>query len=284
MDSELRLNDLLNLSDEELSRTRIKLNTYNQETHPIEEYKRNPDELLSWNYWNNKMYKEGQISIGLIDMGYGRWLLFTVGTITKVLDSAHYLDGTPSVDGKGIQFEWETMDKYSCLFGRVVLEYKNKAQQTIRVGERIDEFTVKEILPSVFRGFEFPGYDKVCLLFSELSTIVKGNYPDYLNALRNQKAVYLITDCSNGKLYVGSATAENGMLLARWTDYVNNGHGGNKELIKIVAEKGFDYIKKNFQYSIIENYNAKIDDKVILDREKYWKMVLQSNKYGYNDN
>ena len=35
------------------------------------------------------------------------------------------------------------------------------------------------------------------------------------------------------------------MLLSRWTSYVNNGHGGNAELRKLVKEKGFDYVKEN---------------------------------------
>ena len=103
-------------------------------------------------------------------------------------------------------------------------------------------------------------------------------------ALENQKAVYLITDANNGKLYVGSATSKNKMLLQRWSNYIENGHGGNKELKELVEKKGFDYVKKYFQYSILENYNAKVDDHVILERESWWKETLQSRKHGYNAN
>lgn len=35
-------------------------------------------------------------------------------------------------------------------------------------------------------------------------------------------------------------------------------------------KEGIDYIKRNFQYSILENYNAKVDDSVILERESWW--------------
>lgn len=41
--------------------------------------------------------------------------------------------------------------------------------------------------------------------------------------------MYLITDSSNGKKYVGSATGEN-MIWGRWKDYIANGNGGNIEL------------------------------------------------------
>jgi hypothetical protein len=138
-------------------------------------------------------------------------------------------------------------------------------------------------LPAIFTGFDFPGYDNVSLTYEQLKTIVDGDYPSYHNALRNQKAVYLQTDKATGKMYVGSATAKE-MLLSRWRTYVNNGHGGNKDLIALVEEKGFDYIKENFQYTILENYNSKVDDEYVLKRESYWKEVFQSRKFGYNKN
>lgn len=74
------------------------------------------------------------------------------------------------------------------------------------------------------------------------------------------------------------------MLLQRWSDYAANGHGGNEELKALVRDKGFNYIKENFQYSILENYNAQMDDGYIKDRETWWKETLQSRKFGYNKN
>lgn len=280
MEGILKLNDLLSLTSEELSRAKIRFNTYNGAKNPIDEFKKNPELLLHWNYWNNKSYKEGQISIGLVKMRDREWLLFTVGVIIKVLDAP--IEGRK--DG-GVQVEYETLDKYKGLYGRVVVDYKNKSQQLFRNARGlIDELVVKEFLPSVYNGFEFPGYDNVCLSFEELQTIVNGDYPGYHNALSNQKAVYLQTDKATGKLYVGSATAERKMLLARWSAYVHNGHGDNEDLKTLVEKKGFNYIKENFQYTILENYNAKVDDDFVLERERYWKRVLQSVKFGYNRN
>ena len=96
--------------------------------------------------------------------------------------------------------------------------------------------------------------------------------------------MYLITDKESGKMYVGSATSDYGMLLQRWRSYIANGHGGNKELIELVERDGIDYIKTNFYYSILENYNAKVDDRVILERESWWKETLQTRTFGYNSN
>ncbi len=105
-----------------------------------------------------------------------------------------------------------------------------------------------------------------------------------LQLLITKKAVYLITDKENGKVYVGSTTSDYGMLLQRWRSYADNGHGWNKELVELINEKGYEYIKANFQYSILENYNAKVDDDIILERGSLWKEILQTRKYGYSSN
>lgn len=276
MDGKLKLNDLLQLSEDELKVTKVRLNTNNGRDDPISEFKRNPDALLGWNYHNNKPYKKGQFSIGLVDMGNDSYLLFTVGKILEVLDIPK---------GQGVGVKYQTLEKYADLYGRVVVSYHNKSQQMFRDANSImDQLIVKEIMPSFYTGFDFPGYQNVHLTFKELETIVKGNYPAYKNALERQKAVYVQTDKATGKLYIGSATSDSGMLLARWTSYVKNGHGGNKELVKLVKEKGFDYIKDNFTYSIIEVFDESTKDIYVLNRESYWKDVFDTRNHGYNAN
>lgn len=69
------------------------------------------------------------------------------------------------------------------------------------------------------------------------------------------------------------------MILSRWRSYLKNGHGGNIGLKSLE----FDHIKENFKYSILDIYKSKTDDEVILKREKWWKEVLQSKKFGYNE-
>jgi len=48
--------------------------------------------------------------------------------------------------------------------------------------------------------------------------------------------VYVITNTDNGKLYVGSVTGRNG-IYQRWKNYIDNGHGGNTELSKLVEQQ-----------------------------------------------
>lgn len=84
---------------------------------------------------------------------------------------------------------------------------------------------------------------------------------------------------SNGKKYVGSATGEN-MIWGRWKDYIANGNGGNIELKSL----DFEYIQKNFRYSILEIYKSTTDDDAILERESWWKELLMTRQFGYNKN
>ena len=276
MNGQLKLNDLLRLTPEQLAKTKVRLNKYNGEKNPIDDFKKDPNSLLHWNYHNNKPYKEGQYSIGLVHMNGDRYLLFTVGKILKVLD-------IPKNNGVGVKFE--TLEEYKDLYGRVVVSYHNTSQNLFRNADSImDDLIVTEIIPSIYTGFDFPGYQNVSLTFEQLKTIVEGNFDSYRNALERQKAVYVQTDRATGKLYVGSATSEYGMLLARWKNYVSNGHGGNVDLKALVKEKGFDYIKKNFTYTIIENFNEGTEDRYVLERESYWKRVLDTRVHGYNKN
>ena len=114
-------------------------------------------------------------------MDYDEWLLFTVGKITAIKDIPF---------NSGVGYGYETLDKlYGDLFGRVVIKYhKTMQSQFPNAKTVIGDLIVKEILPSVFSDFDFPGYDKVSLTYDELKDIVNGKYPSYKNALKNQQA------------------------------------------------------------------------------------------------
>lgn len=97
------------------------------------------------------------------------------------------------------------------------------------------------------------------------------------------KGVYLICDKSNGKKYVGSAYGDAG-IWSRWACYIGTGHGWNDELTKLVCEKGINYARNNFTFSLLEIMTMTTPDKSILDRESFWKNVLLTREHGYNKN
>ena len=273
------LNDILCFSESEISDVRIKFNIYNGYTDPLELYKENPDKVnVEWFLWheNRRYFHEGQIAICFLRTSTDTWLLTTIKKITKELDV--------SSDG-GIGYEAEEIEKYRKYFGRILVKYHNTVKSMGRTFESLmDELEVLEILNDHFTGNDFPGYENVRLSYPQLKTIIDRQLPGWIAALQNQKAVYLITDTNTGKLYVGSATSQYGMLLQRWSNYISDGHGGNEGLKDVVASYGLNYVKKYFQYSILENYNARMDDNYILKRESWWKDTLKSREYGLNKN
>lgn len=273
------INDILQFSKDEIKNVKIKFNIHNGYTDPLELYKENPDKVnIEWFLWHEKSryFRKGRIAICFLRIAADVWLLTTIKEITKELDVP---------PNGGIGYEASELEKYRKYFGRVLVKYHNTGKSMGRTYESLmDELEVLEVLNDHFTGNDFPGYENVRLSYSQLKTVIDRQLPGWIAALQNQKAVYLITDTHTGKLYVGSATAQQGMLLQRWSNYVNNGHGGNEGLKDVILEEGFNYIKENFQYSILENYNARMDDHYVLKRESWWKETLQSREFGLNKN
>ena len=273
----ISLKDLLNFDEELIDKIKVKFNQSSPDENPLDLYQKDPGIVNNqWLFWRTKVkfFQEGQIAICLLKLTSDTWLLTTIKKVTKDLDVEN-----------GVCFDGVELEEYKKYYGRVIVKFHKTFQtQCVYYKNILDDLVVNQILPATFDGYDFPGYDKVRLSFEQLETVIYQKKKDWISALQNQKAVYLITDKNNGKLYVGSATSNNDMLLDRWKTYVENGHGGNVDLKALVEKEGFDYVKKNFQYSILENYNSKVDDHVILERESWWKDILQSKKHGYNRN
>ncbi len=275
--SEILLENFLQLCKKYHNRVKVRFNQYNGYDDPMELYKSNPIEVNNtWLFWRTKTrnFNVGDIAVCFLKIAQNRWLLTTIKKVVNEFDI-----------NNGVNYEGVELEEYKPYFGRIIVTYHKDHQAQCCYYENIQEkFVINQILPDVFDGEDFPGYDNVKLSYWQLHTIINAHKKDWVAALQNQKAVYLITDTNNGKLYVGSATSDNGMLLSRWNNYISNGHGGNKGLIELIEKEGFEYVKKHFQYSILENYNAKIDDKIVLSRESHWKEVLHSREFGYNQN
>lgn len=276
----IRINDILNFSKEEIPNVRVKFNIYNGYDDPLELYKTDPDEVnIDWFLWRDRRryFSVGQTAICFLKIGNDTWLMTCIKTIT----------GEKKVDetNGGVGYEAQDDARYGKYFGRLVLRYHNPCRTMGRTYASVmDELEVLEILNDQFTGEDFPGYENVRLSYRQLKNVIDRHLPGQIAALQNQKAVYLITDNKTGKLYVGSATSQTGMLLQRWSNYIADGHGGNEALKELVKKQGFDYVKENFQYSILENYNARMDDEYILRRESWWKETLRTREFGYNKN
>ena len=270
--------DLVKLDKNDIARTKIKFNQRDKYNDPIDIYLADPQVVNEdWLFWkaNTRYFNIGEIAINFVQYSRETWLLTTIKEVVK-----EYPDVINDTAYEGVE-----RTDFAHLFGRLFVRYTKDSRISVRKASGlIETLIVDQITPNVYEGERFPGYENVRLSFTKLENIIMREKKDWVAALENQKAVYLITDTSNGKMYVGSAYGDNGMLLQRWEEYILNGHGGNAELEKIVNKEGLEYVRKHFQYSILENYNTRVDLEVILSREKWWKDTLCTREYGYNKN
>lgn len=189
-----------------------------------------------------------------------------------------------------VGYELTLMDDYKEYRKRLIVKLKKPIGRDLynRLYKNIQdtlEPEVYEIAPNTKLG-HFPGYQNVTLSHPQMQQIISRNEPSWKQALMNVKGVYVITDLSNGKLYIGSASGNTDGIWQRWSDYANieNLTGGNKLLNEIKLDKGKDYIVNNFQYSILEIFDTKTKADIIINRENYWKNVFCTRKYGMNYN
>lgn len=264
------LNDILNIADVEMMNTKIRFNKGHDDFDPVASFKSNKERLFEGHFWNakQKSFRVGQTVIGFIALSDDKWLLFDISRITKDLNV---------YNGSG--YEYQTVKEYSKYFGRLVISYKNKAQNLVRKAETvIDQCEVYEIISDVYEEDYFPGYDSINISWDKLKYVLEKK--DWKAALKNQKGVYLITDTCTGKRYVGSAYGDN-MIYARWKNYVDTCNGGNKDLKQLDS----NYIRENFRYSLLEIYKSSVNDKDIIAREYYWMNVLMTRdkRFGYNN-
>lgn len=303
----IKFTDLLKLPDEELSKLKLIFNSnwiYNPNDNPayirekfgnekqdldlLEMYKHGETELELVKYSTrlhnpgNKRFTNGELVFCFIPYGDEEWLLTNV---FKVLDDSKEL----------IDVDEDAMSDYKQYLGRLVITWKNRNTRNIRMKnlDSIKKLTVKTILeePLDELSKEFPGYKNVAVGYYELKRKldVSNEWKSYLKA---RKGIYLISDVSNGKLYVGSAYGKDG-IYGRWKTYIDsgfdkneleNGKYPNERFQQIVKEYGMGYIQRNFRYTILESFTDEISNEDIINRESWWKKRLLTKEYGYNAN
>ncbi|VAX14774.1 hypothetical protein MNBD_NITROSPINAE04-818 [hydrothermal vent metagenome] len=256
---------------------KIHLASWNKIDNPLDVFVRDKKEWEGWNtYRGNKDDFNRDYIFSLIDF-YSEPDTWLFGGIYRALsrETKNYSDSYKiELDRTAQQF-----------IGRLKVHFKRPGRAKSRLMERYyDQITVSEILKDCYTGEEFCGYENINYDFHLLESIFKANKPDWRGALINVKGVYLITDKSNGKRYVGSAYGDSG-IWSRWACYMGTGHGWTDELTRLIKKEGMQYSRKNFSFALLEYRSMKTDDKTIIERENYWKELLQTRgPYGYNKN
>ncbi|EGD41861.1 hypothetical protein NBCG_03836 [Nocardioidaceae bacterium Broad-1] len=136
----------------------------------------------------------------------------------------------------------------------------------------------------------FPGFDRVLLRFHELQEMTTDHrYADWRAALSEVQGIYLITDSSTGRQYVGKADGGE-RILGRWMQYARDGHGGNlalRELATAVREHGgplgTDHAR-HFVFSILRVFGPSTSSTEIDAAESHYKNALMTREFGLNRN
>ncbi len=230
----------------------------------------------AWQCLQSRRNFERTHVVSLIRMhgGEDRWLFAGV-----------YRSGLPAAQpGKS---EWiyplEELPECTEMNGRIVVRFRRSSRQSYLLAENCaGSLVLDAILPERLSIGEFPGFKAVNLDKSELDLIVRHEVESWRAALSSVAGVYLISDGVSGRLYVGSAIGEGG-IWQRWQSYASTGHGGNVELVRLLAEAGADRAK-GFRYSILEIADTHASGNDILRRESHWKEVLLTRQFGLNAN
>lgn len=214
----------------------------------------------------------------------------TFGTFLGCYKVNGYVDYDPTLIPKDISiavesdaiYNLERTDILADLRHRLIIDWGKGTINWCQNGT-----TVKEVVEIRRRqgDISFTDYDHVLLTWDELHEIVlnKASYKVWENKLSAVAGVYLITDTFTGKHYIGSASGmDSGGIWGRWSEYAKTKHGGNKQLVALIASDP-DYCR-HFQYSILEVLPLKQDKHDVLAKEQLYKRKLQSIRFGLNDN
>jgi hypothetical protein len=174
------------------------------------------------------------------------------------------------------------LDGFKAFEKRLVFEWFVGSRSWFRILSKETDIKILQWQPEGYVT-DFPGYDDVILSYIELEKII--NNPSgnkvWHDQLSSGKGVYLILDRKTGSLYVGSATGARG-FLGRWSDYANDGHGGNKRLIDIVSND--ERRKYDFQFSILKAVASTTVYEDIIKEEIKYKRKLGTRVFGLNPN
>lgn len=269
----LRLLDLLRLANVELGRFKIHLAT-GRDDPPLTAYY--DGRFKAWQERQNGKNFECDSVVSLIYLQNDRWLF--VG-IWKILGSP-----VPRRDWRDwFEYKTEEVGGIEHLCGRAVVSFTRSFRASYLRGDRFgDKLIVTQLLEEKQSMGEFPGYSSVLIRHDQLRHIVNRDLATWRSALSNVAGVYLISDTTSGKHYVGSAYGTDG-IWGRWICYSTNGHGNNRELIALLSKRGADHAR-HFQYSILEICDLLAQKSEVWVREGHWKDALCSRQFGHNSN
>jgi len=272
----LKLIDLIKLAGVKLDHSKIHLaNPSDYSEKPLDAFFAGT--FRKWQEMQNRRNFQCKQILSLIHLERDRWLFAGVYLVDDVKRGNWRA---------GICYQYSTHEVSGLedLVGMAIIQFERRhlRQSYLWLAKYKNRLLIAELRSQRMTIGDFPGYKSVLLSYRMLQTVVRESNTSWSTALSNVAGVYLITDTSDGKLYVGSAYGGEG-IWKRWTDYAQNGHGGNKEIAKLLNEKGSTHAE-HFQFSLLEVCDLDSDKDRVIERETHWKNVLKTREFGLNKN
>ncbi len=271
--NKIKINDLLRIEDPR--QYKLHLACGNEDgLNPLDVYVADRTEWIAWNEWKGDKND------------WTRDFVFSLMEFYPTKDSWLFGGAFKVVERSSDHYRLEELPQFKKFEGRLLVSfhrYQGMRGRAYYLETYLDQFEVSEIIPQPYSGEAFCGYEDINHNFNVLEAIFENERTDWKAALSSAKGVYLISDKSNGKQYVGSAYGESG-IWSRWKCYLGTGHGWNDELTKLIAEQGMAYARSNFKFSLLEIMAMTTSDETVIARECHWKNVLLTREHGYNRN
>jgi len=281
----IKLKELIELAGVELSDFKIHCATGFKHPTPLEAFF--DGHFKAWQAVQNGKNFECDHIVSLIHLENSQWLfagVYRVKGVKRQSSLGRYWYRYP-IRKTGSWWHYSTTEVKGLdhLTGRALIHFdKNFRASYLRDPKFLDQLVVASIREQRMTIGDFPGYNSVLLSFHMLNTLIRENNPSWITALSNVAGVYLVTDTTSGKLYVGSAYGGKG-IWQRWVAYAKNSHGGNKGLRTLLRKKGATHAS-NFQFSLLEVCDLNSSDDYVIERESHWKNVVLSREFGLNEN
>lgn len=209
------------------------------------------------------------------------WLVFITDGGLRSRFFAAYVNHGESLGertGRLSYFNLEESSLLASLKNRLVIKWAQDAINWARPGPVATRFPVIEIADR--EAIPFPGFDRLLIHFETLKSVVEDSrYAPWRTALAAVQGIYLITDTTTGKHYVGKADGTE-RFLGRWRVYARTGHGENVKMKELVKANP-DYAR-HFIFSILRVFGPSTPSDDVTRAEAHYKEALRSIEFGLN--